>query len=282
MKQVKHKGKISPSRSPILNKCAFFCGKKNTSYSAGRGTLIDEALRETIESGLDAGEIRARYVDDFVRPIVYGYNFVLNTMDYPTAAKSECRIESNDERIGSGEVDCIDVESGIIIDFKTGQIRDYYYQMLFYAYLAFNSCINAEIIKCYVCYLDKEYVENYSFKRTSIDNLINKYFEEFDAQIEPTPSQYCNWCTYKHTCIKRGELANDFMRHCSSMTRDSIAADKKILKRFLDAAPIYIDLYESVKCDAIQSLREGKRIDGYKLQRRNGKNGAIYVLKKTR
>lgn len=278
--ESKQKGKISPSRAPILFKCAFFSGKKSTSSSAGRGTLIDDALRDAIENGLDSYEIREKYVDDFIQPILYGYNFVLNNMYYPVASKKECRIKSCDERIGDGEVDCIDTESGIIVDFKTGQMRDYYYQMLFYAHLVFLQNHELDKIICYVCFLDKERHEKYTFTRNRARRAIDEYFDYIERQTEPNPSAYCSWCEKKYVCSKRIGVVNEFMRESSSLTKDNILSDEKTLKRFLDGAPMFIDLYESVKQDCISSLRNGGKVKGYRLQTQCRKSGLVYILKK--
>lgn len=278
--ESKQIGKVSPSRAPMLNKCAFFSGKKHTSSSAGRGTLIDDALRHVIENGLDTYEIREKYIDEFISPIVYGYNFVLNKMTYPVASKSECRVKSTDDRVSDGEVDCIDIESGIIIDFKSGQVRDYYFQMLFYAYLVLNSYEHLDAVTCYVCYLDKQFSDKYIFSRSRINRLVDDYFSGLEKQNEPTPCQYCSWCEHKHSCSKRCKISSEFMRVGSGLSKENILSDSKTLKRFLDGAPIYIDMYESIKSECIAKLKAGGSVDGYRLQTQSRKNGLVYILKK--
>jgi CRISPR/Cas system-associated exonuclease Cas4 (RecB family) len=93
----------------------------------------------------------------------------------------------------------------VVVDFKTGQVRDYEKQVELYALGGFKRHPAIEVVTGEIWYLDhpelEEAIIGYEFDRSEVGEIQERWEERVrpmmeDATFEPNPGSNCGWCPY--------------------------------------------------------------------------------------
>jgi hypothetical protein len=186
--------KYSPSKFPAWYQCGNFDSEKNESEEMQRGTKLHAAIHEKI---LDKNDIYSTLsfldkciVDDFLKWI---YSFDFETIS------TECFLRHNNDFFGTADTIIEKTDGSIIIDFKTGQIRNYFAQLAGYKIL--NGIENCELY-CYFGDADDEYFfEKFDIPLSECREIVSICMRNFDEKIiSPEKIDYCSWCSNKSSC----------------------------------------------------------------------------------
>ncbi len=199
--------KVRPSSLPKLACCRAFENSPGTSPAAERGTKLDGIIRaawQELKRRKEEDVLLDDVADlaDLATEDVAAVRWAINTMHELSGGED---IETREEQLQAvvphrqvltGTMDGLCVGGCFLIDFKTGQERDYKAQMAAYAL----ACMDAYFIDSWTAHLlfiDQQKVVTHFFKeeeaRELLDSIIN-------APVEPTACDYCEWCGKFGTC----------------------------------------------------------------------------------
>ncbi len=148
--------------------------------------------------------------------------------------------------VATGTMDALCCTKLALIDFKTGQVRDYKAQMAAYA-LACMDTFFANTWTAHLLFIDQQLVITHEFTedeaRALVEGIVN-------APAEATSCEYCSWCARFGTCpITRTQAAEvmavanarpDGPTTCAKARKDlppaldEIAADDRLAWEFLN------------------------------------------------
>ena len=196
---------VRPSSLPKLKECACYIGKPGTSPAAERGTMIDGVIRHAIATG-DAA-YRNKLVKDDVDAVAWAVDQVeMLAMGHKVYTEdADCKAELDGARIQSGTMDGVCPDLCWLVDYKTGQIRNYKEQMAAYA-LACMDTYFADEWTCHVLFVDQRHKETYRFTHAEAEECINT---PLDQPYTPNPCDYCTWCGRFDACPALQSKAED-------------------------------------------------------------------------
>lgn len=194
---------ISPSLLPHLAACRCYQPGTGSTEAATRGTKIDKAIRDTWAARKGATLFAESFFSDG-----------LNTKDRAAVEWAISCMEMLEEHHGGapiltegpsvqaapacpgmsgGTMDAVQPATQILLDFKTGQSRDYTAQMAAYA----AACMQAHSVDRWtacILYVDHRRTEKHRFTKeealATVETILNK-------PETPTPGQHCSWCGNK-------------------------------------------------------------------------------------
>lgn len=186
---------IRPSALPKLACCRCYVSQSGTSEAAARGTRLDAILRSAWPNNVKALE---ELEGDDLEAVRWGFK----TLELLSCGNS---IETREEElqavvpvdgVKSGTMDALCVAGGWLVDFKTGQIRDYAAQMAAYA-LACMDAYFADEWTSYLLFIDQQQVVAHRWTREEAEQLVVGIV---NAPQVPTPFENCSWCGAFETC----------------------------------------------------------------------------------
>lgn len=198
---------ISPSMLPHLACCRCYQPGTVCTAAAKRGTTIDKAIRDTWQARqgltlfseslfLDGLTPKDRRAVDWALEMMERLNKKNGGPVYtegPTVqAAPAC------PGMSGGTMDAVQPEKHILLDFKTGQSRDYRPQMAAYAAACMETYGADQWTAC-VLYVDLQKVETYRFSKESALGTVTAILESPET---PTPGEHCRWCALKN-CPRR-------------------------------------------------------------------------------
>lgn len=187
---------VRPSSLPKLAACPCFASSPGTSEAAERGTLLDGVIRDAIATG-DTG-FRQKLVREDVDAVEWAVAKVrLMAMGCEVFTDdARCAVASVDERVASGTMDAVCPELCWLVDYKTGQLRDYRGQMAAYA-LGCMEAFWAEEWTAHLLFVDQREVVTHRFTREEAERCVE---EVFARPMEPSSCEYCSWCGRFECC----------------------------------------------------------------------------------
>ena len=96
-------------------------------------------------------------------------------------------------------------DSALIGDWKTGRIRDYSQQIMFYQLMVLVCFPEINRVEGRIFFVDHQREQSYmSFSRNDLPVLKDHFADKIkliheDQHFLPTPSPLCNWCAYNKT-----------------------------------------------------------------------------------
>ena len=270
--------KISPSALPMLEKCIGFESDGETSPYAQQGT--DE--HKVLESLLNGEEVEqvpdsVKYAHEFVVSLINGFGGNLKT-------EESIGIMSSTFTTIYGTVDvCMvnDDGDGMVIDYKSGQKRDYWAQLKAYG-LGLAQAYDLNNVQTVVIYGRQHCYESDIFEAEDLqkdfDALIEKYLRKHEDKEARTPCEYCKWCLHKSNCKARTKAVKEVAPEDKKDLLKGIRADmnlKKIdgekLGRLYEFSKVLSDFADNVKAEVKRRLDEGSEVTGYEIKRKSGK-----------
>lgn len=186
---------IRPSSLPKLACCRCYVSQSGTSEAAARGTRLDAILRSAWPNNVKALE---ELEGDDLEAVRWGFK----TLELLSCGNS---IETREEElqavvpvdgVKSGTLDALCVAGGWLVDFKTGQIRDYAAQMAAYA-LACMDAYYADEWTTHLLFIDQQLTVSHSWTREEAEQLVLSIVNKPKV---PTPFENCSWCGAFETC----------------------------------------------------------------------------------
>jgi len=278
---------LRPSSLPKLAQCP---GYTNSPFKAGppamRGTITDEGYRDYFAIGEDAPNFVN--MDERIAELSAEQGVELNpakagvqwAIDYTKLLAGGCEIITDEDRLtvktpmldsSSGTMDCHIPEKRIIIDLKSGMVRNYKEQLAAYAMEVMNDRFE-ERYEAYLLFLDSQTVVKYIFTFEEAQGIVAAIrMATLDPYKQLKVNQYCGWCGSKDTCQERISMAARSMAALDTAERfDAILDDPIELADFLTGVEALDDLYKRAKAKGVDYISEGVEVPGFKMVARKG------------
>jgi hypothetical protein len=278
---------LRPSSLPKLAQCP---GYTNSPFKAGppamRGTITDEGYRDYFAIGEDApnfvnmDERIAELSGECGVELAPAKAGVQWAIDYTKLLAKGSEIITDEDRLtvktpmldsSSGTMDCHIPQQRIIIDLKSGMVRNYKEQLAAYAMEVMNDRFE-EKYEAYLLFLDSQTVVKYIFTFEEAQGIVAAIrMATLDPYKQLKVNQYCGWCGSKDTCQERISMAARSMAALDTAERfDAILDDPIELADFLTGVEALDDLYKRAKAKGVDYISEGVEVPGYKMVARKG------------
>lgn len=196
---------VRPSALPKLAACRCFEGAPGMSEAAERGTRIDKAIR--VMWARMAGEEWAKDEELPELPSVDEKDAVVWAVDqldelshdgdmHLETCEAKLRAVSKVDGVKDGTMDGLCVEGAFLVDFKSGQVRNYKEQMAAYAL----SCMDeyfADEWTAHLLFVDQRQRVTLRFTADEAKRIVQDVLER---PCEPEHCEYCTWCAKFATC----------------------------------------------------------------------------------
>lgn len=251
-----------------------------------RGTITDEGYRDYFAIGEDApnfvnmdqriAELSAEHGVELA-PAKAGVQWAI---DYTKLLAKGSEIITDEDRLtvktpmldsSSGTMDCHIPQQRIIIDLKSGMVRNYKEQLAAYAMEVMNDRFEQEY-ECYLLFLDSQTAVKYKFTFEEAQGIVAAIrIATLDPYKQLKVCSYCNWCGSKDTCSERLNMAARSMAALDTAERfDAILEDPAELADFLTGVEALDDLYKRAKAKGVDYISEGIEVPGFKMVTRKG------------
>lgn len=205
---------VRPSALPKLAACRCYESKPGSSEAAERGTRIDRAIR--VMWARMAGDAWAKDEELPDLPSVDEKDAVVWAMDQLDELSHDgaMHLETQEEKLKAlskidtlkngahlvklkdGTMDGLCVEGAFLVDFKSGQVRNYKEQMAAYAL----SCMDeyfADEWTAHLLFVDQRQRVSLRFTAEEARAIVQAVLER---PCEPEHCEYCTWCAKFTTC----------------------------------------------------------------------------------
>lgn len=258
---------FSPSQFPAWDKCPRFDSDNSGDMSAAdEGTLQHAYLMSLLNFEEFTGDISAesrQMVDDAafeLRKIINGRHFVCE------------KYLSNSEFGGTPDIYIIDhrMKTVTIIDYKSGQKRDYMPQLQAYGVLVNDNYCGDEKynIVCIVVYgkfgIEKE-IYGYEESAFTTDMIIESRKNEFS---QPSCCEYCAWCSHLSDCsaVQNAIAKTTGNAICIGDPVSAIQTD--VLSEICANLSTVEAYFEKLKSELKSRIENGEKVDGWKVKSR--------------
>ena len=272
-----HHPTMPPSAAPAIMKCACYQPGKG-GEAADKGTDQHEYLAALLTGnpdramvlGMDAAEVEA---------VEWAYDWIVakfpafDDFDKPLIEEKVEVFNDDFEVVTHGRLDFF--HNGILIDYKSGEIRDYDAQAACYS-LAMMQRTGLKSVESVLLYgrYKKAVITTHTLEAAQavVNELVRR---RTDPHREPTPCDYCGWCAANVDCpaIKATALAiaTGYQPPTFKDWHSSSIEDPTTMAQMLTVADIVEDWCESVKSHAkAMVIEKGIQIPGYVLRSRSG------------
>ena len=261
---------LSPSMLPKLEGCPVYVSQWTTSPAAERGTRVDRWIRDRIHIIADAEPMP----EEEKETVMWGVHKLL---ELAADHDIECR-ETNLamsvpalSRVGTADALCVD--GGWLADIKTGQVRDYLAQAAAYSWACMERYF-ADYWVAHIVYVDQRLVRTYEFTIEEAEKITRRAIDRATSpDAQPTPCEYCDWCSNKDTCKALVGQSNAALADVSSVNNDSlttirdrILSDPQQHVDFVTRYKFFVKEFGDPLTDALRDrLEAGEQIDGWAL-----------------
>jgi hypothetical protein len=270
-----------PSSGPAKELCSHFEGTWSTSPNAQRGTGFHKTIAQLLGRDI-IPEDAPSYLH---APLNYAANLCKELIEIPGGIEDEVPLlDSDGEFVTSGTIDYWgrkqigeDLERHAIIDWKTGQERDYWAQLSIYGLsLLDRVCVNvprhtlddAEI-DLHIAFVDQEKHFTQTCTYAELRARVDKLIEDIRDPASPySVNAYCGYCDLRGRCPAWDrERAVAFPAGDLQQRFDVIRRDPVQLARFIIAKRRFDKIVDQEDFDAlaIEYLKSGAEVPGLKI-----------------
>jgi hypothetical protein len=266
---------IRHSSLPKLAECPCFEGKPGEAGpAAARGTLLDSAMREL----LAGGEMPAGVTGEDAAAVEWAVNAVEDLAGGAQifSADKDCKVETPGmEHVGTA--DAIVPERLLVLDLKSGKVRNYREQVAAYA-LGLMEEYFVDRWTCVLLFCDARQVVMHEFTYEEAKELVGGILKAArDPARKPVLCDYCNWCAFSTSCDARMEAVEQTQEIVSIVEPltmeqrewvvESLLEDREGTARFLAQAKVFDAFRERVEERVKEILTEdGEALPGWKLR----------------
>ncbi len=272
---------FSPSALDAMAECPLYRSSGESSDAANAGTAQHEALAKAI-----AG--KPEWPDGLSPDAVEAVQFALDWLKVYTSldvVQTEVRLEIlNDdfEVITHGTADIFITEPLTIMDYKSGEARAHYFQLMAYALGAMQKT-GKDTCRVMIIYGRLKKVEDYTVREEEARRAIDTLFAHIkNPDATPKPCEYCGWCAHRNTCPalhQRGVAlvqgrsdwvdVSDWLPSTWHPSEVTNAADmKKLLEVHAALKGRFEEWSKAVMHFAGEMMRKGTEIEGFELTER--------------
>lgn len=195
---------VRPSALPKLAACRCFEGAPGTSEAAERGTRIDAAIRIMWARMHDADWAMGAELPELKEDEKEAVLWALEQLKR-LSHDGDMHIETQEEKLRAvskvggvkdGTMDGLCVEGEFLVDFKSGQVRNYKEQMAAYAL----SCMDeyfADVWTAYLLFVDQRAIVAHSLTADEARRIVEGVVARPKV---PEHCEYCTWCAGFATC----------------------------------------------------------------------------------
>jgi hypothetical protein len=261
---------LRPSNLPKLAECPSYESNPVAGPAAERGTLLDTAFRAEM-LGLEERFVLAnKLTADEIAAVSWSVSMVraMSGRERVLAREDDCRVKILNL---TGTADAIVPAKLTHFDLKTGARRNYREQMAAYA-LGLMGAHFASSWTAHLLFCDQREIETHTFTYEEAHAIVDQVVKAFnDPGKKPNPCEYCSWCAKADTCSARRAIATDALSVVEpGFDFDAVLADPQRLSEFLAACLVIEDFRERAKKIAIERLKTGGDLPGWKLVTRKG------------
>jgi hypothetical protein len=266
---------IRHSSLPKLAECPCFESKPGEAGpAAARGTLLDSAMREL----LAGGEMPAGVTGEDAAAVEWAVNAVEDLAGGAQifSADKDCKVETPGmEHVGTA--DAIIPERLLVIDLKSGKVRNYREQVAAYA-LGLMEEYFADRWTCVLLFCDARQVVMHEFTYEEAKELVGGILKAVaNPAKKPVLCDYCNWCAFSTSCDARMEAVEQTQEIVSIVEPltmeqrewvvESLLEDREGTARFLAQAKVFDAFRERVEERVKEILTEdAEALPGWKLR----------------
>ena len=261
---------LRPSNLPKLAVCPCYESNPVAGPAAERGTLLDTAFRaELLQTG-DRRQISDKLTGDENAAVSWAVSMVraMAGRERVLAREDDCRVAMLNL---NGTADAIIPTRLMHFDLKTGVRRNYREQMAAYA-LGFMQAQFASSWSAHLLFCDLREIETFRFTYEEAHAVVHGVVQAFnDPAKQPNPCEYCGWCAKADTCPARRALVAETLPAADpGFDFDAVVGDPEQLGRFLAACAVVEDFRERAKKVAIERLKTGGEVPGWRMVTRKG------------
>lgn len=273
---------FSPSSLDAMSECPLYRSSPGeSSDAANAGTAQHEALAKAL-----AG--KPEWPDGLSSDAVEAVQFALDWLKVYTSldvVQTEVRLEIlNDdfEVITHGTTDIFIPEPLTIMDYKSGEARAHYFQLMAYALGAMQKT-GKDTCRVMIIYGRLKRVDDYVVHEDEARNAIETLFASIkNPDAAPKPCEFCGWCAHRQTCPaihQRGVAlvqgrsdwvdVSDWLPSTWHPSEITDPVDMKKLLEVHSALKSRFDEWsDSVLYHAKEMMRKGVEIEGFDLAER--------------
>jgi hypothetical protein len=261
---------LRPSNLPKLAVCPCYESNPVAGPAAERGTLLDTAFRAELLQTDDRRQLADKLTGDETAAVSWAVSMVraMAGRERVLAREDDCRVAMLNL---NGTADAI--VPGRLMHFylKTGVRRNYREQMAAYA-LGLMGAHFASEWTCHLLFCDLREIETIRFSYDEAHAVVDGVVRSFnDPEKQPAPCEYCGWCAKADTCTARRALVAETLPAADpGFDFDAVVADPEQLGHFLKACAVVDDFRERAKKVAIERLKTGGEVPGWRLVTRKG------------
>ncbi len=261
---------LRPSNLPKLAVCPCYESNPVAGPAAERGTLLDTAFRAELLQTDDRHELEDKLTSEEVAAVSWAVSMVraMAGRERVLAREDDCRLQVLDL---NGTADAIVPGRLMHFDLKTGLRRNYREQMAAYA-LGLMGAHFASEWTCHLLFCDLREIETFRFTYDEAHAVVDEVVRAFhDPRKKPVTCEYCGWCAKAETCPARRELVAETLPVADpGFDFEAVIADPDRLGQFLKACAVVDDFRERAKKVAIEQLKTGGEVPGWRLVTRKG------------
>ncbi len=261
---------LRPSNLPKLAVCPCYESNPVAGPAAERGTLLDSAFRAELLATDDRRQLADKLTSDENAAVSWAVSMVraMAGRERVLAREDDCRLRMLEL---TGTADAIVPSRLMHFDLKTGVRRNYREQMAAYA-LGLMSAQFASSWTCHLLFCDLREIETIRFTYDEAHAVVDEVVKRFnDPGKKPEPCEYCGWCAKADICEARRKLVAETLPAADpGFDFDAVVADPEKLGRFLAACAVVDDFRERAKKLAIERLKTGGEVPGWRMVTRKG------------
>lgn len=169
--------------------------------------------------------------------------------------------------------------SAVLIDFKSGEVRDHRAQLAAYAAALMEGTPELETVTAWLLFGRYRRAISHTFTRAEAVEIVESIIaKRTDPERQPVPCDYCAWCAARMTCpalvaraVAVAENREDWRGELPAEWHPSTITDPEQMAKALTLARFVSDWSDSVRHHATELAKGGAEIPGYKLQERRGR-----------
>lgn len=278
-----------PSSAPALELCSHYESIVTPSPNKVRGSNFHLSIAEILKAKQVGKEIRPEMAGNFTDQCDWALQIVDEKLKEVVAIEQEVTLFQDEEFITSGTLDLVGWSISVedwwrphVIDWKTGQERDYWAQVSIYAVALLErpDLTGAEEIDLTVAFVDQERAFTETFSRDELRSRVDSLIE---AIRDPASGYFinsnCGYCNLRDTCpawaAERNVVAGFDPNSSLSLSErfGILKSDPEKLGRFITAFRRLKNMVEQVeKLDsvALGMIQSGATMPGLTTIKRRG------------